>query len=172
MNLTCPWWDGGVMCSTPIERKSNRLPDGGVILCEKHSVAQSIKRAASINRFAASYFEQRPDAPHMPGWAYIVLVRNGRIKIGFTTRLAERLIEVHAEYGELNLLAAMPGGRTRSMILHDKFRELRIRCKGELFEPHNSLLSYAMAAGVPPEAQPDLNTYRQWASRFNLHTSA
>ncbi|WMI33381.1 hypothetical protein SEA_PROVOLONE_61 [Streptomyces phage Provolone] len=171
MILTCPWMDGDTMCAVTIERRGTGNPNGGVILCPKHSVVQSIRRNESISRFVASYFEQNPEAPHMPGWAYVVLLRNGRIKIGFTTKLADRLVDIHTEYGDLNLLAALPGGRTRAMVLHDMFRELRIDCKGELFEPHNNLLAYAMKCGVPPEAQPDLDTYRQWANRFKLHTT-
>jgi hypothetical protein len=76
------------------------------------------------------YFIKRPD--------------DGRIKIGTTVRLSQRLRQLVAEHGNgLIVLAVTDGDRDIEQALHQRFAGLRI--VGEWFEPGDDLLGFIVA---------------------------
>lgn len=65
----------------------------------------------------------------------------GRIKIGTTVRLSERLAALKAEFREeLEVLGVAAGSFSREKRVHRKFAHLRLR--GEWFEPGDDLLAF------------------------------
>jgi hypothetical protein len=79
---------------------------------------------------------------------------NGRIKIGTTIRLSERLRELARDAGgELQVLAVVSGGQPEEALLHRRFSHLRI--VNEWFEPGDDLLGFIGAEGMPWRAEDD-----------------
>jgi hypothetical protein len=79
---------------------------------------------------------------------FIKDVAGGRIKIGTTIQLSERLKQLAAETGgELTVLAVVAGSHEEERRLHRRFAHL---CKtGEWFEPGDDLLGFIVEEGRP-----------------------
>jgi Meiotically Up-regulated Gene 113 (MUG113) protein len=66
---------------------------------------------------------------------------DGRIKIGYTNNVRNRLNDLRGQHGErLEILAREPGGKSRESVLHNQFSEHRRR--GEWFDAAPELLAY------------------------------
>jgi hypothetical protein len=77
---------------------------------------------------------------------FIQAVEGGRIKIGTTIRLTERLKTLAKEAGsELRVLAVVDGDRKIEKGLHRRFSQLR--AVGEWFEPGDDLLGFIVQEG-------------------------
>lgn len=87
-------------------------------------------------------------APTSGGWVYFVeAVGVGRIKIGVTTNLSERLRDLsNSSPVRLRLLGVVRGDRRFESILHAKFA--RHRLHGEWFSSAPDILTYIRAHGV------------------------
>jgi hypothetical protein len=81
----------------------------------------------------------------------------GRIKIGTTIRLSQRLKQLAAEHGcDLHVLAVQDGGPDDEVLLHRRFAHLR--AVGEWFEPGDDLVGFIMAEGRPWDGSDDTDT--------------
>lgn len=81
--------------------------------------------------------EPVPEPLEMPQLSNVYYMRLGnRVKIGFTTRLKQRLAELNAE----ELLATEPGDRRLEHKRHEQFRDLRTT--GEWFRLEGALIRH------------------------------
>jgi len=71
----------------------------------------------------------------------------GAIKIGTSIRLSQRIRQLQAEFGELEVLAVTDGSYDEESILHQRFAHLRHH--GEWFEPGDDLLAFIIRDGRP-----------------------
>lgn len=79
---------------------------------------------------------------------YFIRSRTGRIKIGTTIRLSQRLKQLAAEHGQgLEVLAVIDGSHEAERCLHGRFAHLR--SVGEWFEPGDDLLGFIVSDGRP-----------------------
>ena len=71
------------------------------------------------------------------------------IKIGYTSRVPERMAFLRLRFGDMTLLGLIPGTMSMERQLHKKFSSYRIQ--GEWFTPEAALLSYIKgnANGLP-----------------------
>lgn len=77
---------------------------------------------------------------------FIKAEHSGRIKIGTTIRLSERLKAITKDAGEpLRILAVVDGSFPEEKSLHDRFSHLR--AFGEWFEPGDDLLGFIVETG-------------------------
>ncbi len=77
---------------------------------------------------------------------FIQPVDGGRIKIGTTIRVADRLIQLCKESGQtLRVLAVLEGSFDEEADLHRRFAHLR--AVNEWFEPGDDLLGFIVEAG-------------------------
>jgi T5orf172 domain len=87
---------------------------------------------------------------------YFIRSPGGRIKIGTTIRLSERLKQLVAEHGEgLEVLAVVEGSYEAEKGLHDRFGHLRI--VNEWFEPGDDLVGFIVAEGRPWDGSDEKN---------------
>ena len=84
----------------------------------------------------------RPEILALTSIVYFVREgRRGRIKIGHTTDIEQRITTLQTSVSEpLRLLAAMPGDRFLERRLHDRFASYRYR--GEWFEPSAAIFEF------------------------------
>jgi hypothetical protein len=114
-------------------------------------------------------------ASHLPGWTYIVRLPNDNLKIGYTGKvnqlgfseefgLSKRFQAAEREHGGLVVpLAVLPGGYTLETELHEKFNDLRLKTlKDEQFKADETLLEFATASSIAPEAKPEIDDYIRW----------
>lgn len=91
----------------------------------------------------------RPDAPARGDWSWVVYFvqaqHTGLIKIGFTGRLFERVREIAAEYGPVELLGWDGGTSTDERRQHWWWAQDWY--SGEWFSPSPELVEYARAHG-------------------------
>lgn len=91
----------------------------------------------------------------------------GRVKIGCTYHLKNRLYNLRRQHPGLELLATAPGGRRAEAALHDLVKAHHVG--HEWFEPHETVLALALAVReqwVRPNDLPRVpNPFRSEASR-------
>lgn len=79
---------------------------------------------------------------------YFVQSAHGPIKIGMTTNLDKRLVQLRsANKGSLSVLGLMPGGGKTEAALHVEFADIRL--DGEWFAPHERLLRFVSDRATP-----------------------
>lgn len=82
---------------------------------------------------------RKPKQKHPSVVYFIQAGQHGPIKIGFTTRLEERLHDLQGGNPiQLRLLATIRGNASHEQLLHTQFQEHRVR--GEWFRPTAQLL--------------------------------
>lgn len=83
------------------------------------------------------------------GFVYIVETADERIKIGITTSLVRRLLQIRYEvvHCPIRLIAFFPGGTATEAWLHSKFANYRIA--GDLYERNQAILDFAAQVGLP-----------------------
>lgn len=69
-------------------------------------------------------------------------IEDGTIKIGFSAFLSQRMFFLESRYGEMDLLASMPGNRITERLVHLAFSDSQIKKGTELFRPDESLLEF------------------------------
>lgn len=85
---------------------------------------------------------------------FIRNTENGQIKIGCTKDMETRFrILQCASPARLDVLAIMDGGKKVEHALHRQFTHLRLRKRGEWFEPGPDLLEY-LTHMTPPDVLP------------------
>lgn len=100
---------------------------------------------------------------HSSGVTYFCLVPDGKVKIGYSKSLLDRLKKLSKDHGaKVHPLATLSGGYTREQCTHHQFRDFRIPVTGELFEPDPKLLAYAMSAGFCTESTAQLDRFTRW----------
>lgn len=122
----------------------------------------------SADSLMAKYFEAVPEAPHSPGFTYFLMMPDGLVKIGYATKLYKRLRNLHRESnGRLTVLAVVEGGFSMESLMHNKFKDLRLKYQfGERFNPTAELLDYAEAIGIHPSAMEDVCKYYSTAAKW------
>lgn len=161
--MACAYHDQGVQCG----ERSDLV--GGLQLCSEHRALLFTRRQENTNAEFAEYFEGRPEAPHSPGWTYVVQPPSARWKIGYTSSdVDHRFKSLHRSYGQLVPIAVAPGGRTREALLQHKYRDLRVKHEsGEQFEPDNVMRAELSALGVDPGAVDAVARYHSYRPRLS-----
>jgi hypothetical protein len=163
-----PTWVEPVRCAMPdcltLVPPTSELPvcsACGVKIAVAHLHEASRYEAVAAERHAQ---QQRLNAERRngtPGLSVVYCVRldPDRIKIGFTSRLTERMKSMRVLPS--NILAIEPGGREVEKVRHEQFRSERIQSRSEEFYPSDRLLlwieSVAAEHGLP-EWPPDTKT--------------
>jgi hypothetical protein len=145
----------------------------GLSVCDRHLAILAIRRRGGIDGRIAEYFATFPDAEHVPGWTYVLLLPNGRVKLGYTSNdLLGRFQEAHRKRGSrVIVLAVAPGGWTRESLLHWRFREHRVDELGEQFQLAPEIAQLAAEWGIHPDAQPAVDAYRHYVPMTERRTS-
>lgn len=73
---------------------------------------------------------------------------NGDIKIGFSSQLPLRLKSLSNEFGPLEVLGAVVGGRRMERALHDRFKAFALGA--EWFSPSEEVFDFISASCVDP----------------------
>lgn len=162
MTFMCAWMpddETGEPCGEPAKFRSN-LP-----LCPLHGAEMTARRLRHTGGFLSRHFGECLSVVHSPGWAYLVLLSSGFVKIGYSTNLASRLGDLHVQSGgRVQPLAAVAGGASMEAVLQHRFWSLHVVGPGERFHPSPELLAFAMAEGIHFDAQADVDTYHSWAA--------
>ena len=120
-------------------------------ICDGHRRLVGISFMAENVRVAREVMEQAPPpepAPPRPSFVYYVRIGD-HVKIGFTTRLRQRLSDLRVDHE--NLLAVEPGGRELETQRHREFAAERVG-KRENFNPSPRLLAHIKALSIAHQA--------------------
>ena len=150
-------WDNAVSADIEINstEKEQTKP-------EKSELAPTVEISPEVRNYVrvqeqkttAEYFKTVPNAPHLPGFTYIIyLPDSDRFKIGYTSKpdalgLAKRFKDAKKYFGNMLPVATLEGGRTLEACLHVKFDHLRIKTElNEQFQASSELWAFALYHG-------------------------
>ena len=72
---------------------------------------------------------------------YFMQDDEGLVKIGYTISLSRRHSQIKSEYGEIEILGWIWGGRQMEKQLHERFAEYRLG-RSDWFTPNNEIFAY------------------------------
>ncbi|MEU1894382.1 hypothetical protein [Streptomyces pristinaespiralis] len=143
-------------------------------MCEEHA-------AVTYNHNARIYRTELLESmnaagldTNLPGWAYIIWLPNGRIKIGWSggdDLLVYRWKMISKDWRRkgyadpVRPIAILPGGAGKEGELHERFHEFRVETEyGEQFRTEPELIAYAEMYGIPEDKAHLVTRFEeQWA---------
>lgn len=140
-----------------------------IATCERHYCeAFSAKERMAENTIHALN-EAGVIQGHTPGWTYAVLMRDNTIKIGMSEDLERRLRDVSRKYNNgdpVELLSLLEGGRSTELLVHGKWRHLRINDRpGERFTKAPELMAWIESKGIHASGQIFADKYNKWREK-------
>jgi hypothetical protein len=117
------WWEKP---RKDVEEKAQAIRDA----CQDYRQAEADRAA----------LHEKLDAEHSVVY-FIRRASDGAVKIGTSTAFVARMRTLRAEFGELQVLLTISGGRIRERQMHERFRKYRLR-RTEWFAPTRALLEW------------------------------
>ena len=134
-----------------------------IALCPKHRPALRTWQRSII----ADLYQQLPEAPHTPGYTYVVKVPDGAYKIGYTGKddVRPRLMSLHRQLGQLEVVGILKGGWSLEAVLHHQWIDCRLEGYGERFEPNDTMSKWLDTLSIDPEQQASVDRYYDYVPK-------
>jgi len=161
--FTCVATIDSITCGK--EAATVNLPDltFDLFLCEAH-------RAELYNRSDITYRAKEDDRAHRfrdkQSFVYIIQLADQTVKIGYTTRLSTRLMDISKQYNggtPVKILTVLEGDQHLEGLLHWEWQDERIWDSfGERHYPTPDLMTWVNGLEATPLAKEDLAKFSKW----------
>ncbi|MEV8445916.1 hypothetical protein [Streptomyces parvus] len=152
---------GQIKCQGKVRVRS--FMGEGILLCEAHMNVLCSWRNEQTARDVAEIYEAELVTEHTAGETYCIRDRDGLVKIGMTSKGdLSRLVNLskRSNGGEpVEVLAILPGGRSRELLTHHLWKHRRVIDKTERFNPDPEMTAWIEKQGIPPE-------YKSWVEDY------
>lgn len=153
---------GEVECRGRIEERGYGA--GTLVLCEAHMYVLASWRNRQTAEEVSKIYESGLATEHSEGLTYSIEMANGNAKTGMTTSQGElgRLVSLsRKENGgvPVKVLALFEGGRTRELLAHHQWRDIRVPDQMEQFQLTPEYRAWAEGQGIPEKYREMVKEY-------------